>query len=109
MTAPAPQVLDTARLRGEPLGPDHEDEVIQMMLDPRVYRTLWPWSAPPTPDDIRVGLIDKRVHWERYGFGLWLLRDRATGELVGRGGLQYTDAVGGWAVEAAWAIRPERW
>jgi [ribosomal protein S5]-alanine N-acetyltransferase len=48
-------------------------------------------------------------HWERHGFGLWLLRDRATGELVGRGGLQYTDAIGGYAVEAAWAIVPERW
>ena len=32
----------------------------------------------------------------------------ATGEMVGRGGLQYTDAIGGFAVEAAWAIIAER-
>jgi RimJ/RimL family protein N-acetyltransferase len=81
----------------------------ELTLDPRVYRTLWPWSYPPTRADVRSSLADKRGHWERYGFGLWLLRDRATGQLVGRGGLQYTDALGGYAVEAAWAIVPERW
>jgi [ribosomal protein S5]-alanine N-acetyltransferase len=48
-------------------------------------------------------------HWERYGFGLWLLRDRGTGALAGRGGLQHTDAVEGEPVEVAWAVMPARW
>jgi ribosomal-protein-alanine N-acetyltransferase len=105
----APRLLDTRRMRGEPLSSEHEAEISVLTLDPRVYRTLWPWSTPPTPADVRAGLRDKRSHWERHGFGLWLLRDRATGELLGRGGLQYTDAVGGHDVEVAWAIVPERW
>jgi ribosomal-protein-alanine N-acetyltransferase len=105
----APAILETPRLRGEPIGPEHEAEIAELTLDPRVYRTLWPWAYPPTRADVRAGLVDKRDHWERYGFGLWLLRDRATGLMVGRGGLQYTDAIGGFAVEAAWAITPERW
>jgi [ribosomal protein S5]-alanine N-acetyltransferase len=109
MRAQAPTELDTPRMRGEALGPEHQAEMADLTLDARVYRTLWPWSAPPTEADVRASLADKRDHWERHGFGLWLLRDRATGELVGRGGLQYTDAVGGYAVEAAWAIVPERW
>ncbi len=109
MRALAPTLLDTPRMRGEPLAPEHEAELSDLTLDPRVYRTLWPWSYPPTQGDVRSGLIDKRDHWVRHGFGLWLLRDRATGELVGRGGLQYTDAIGGYAVQAAWAIVPERW
>jgi len=107
--ATAPTELDTPRMRGEPLGLEHQAEMADLTLDARVYRTLWPWSYPPTRADVRASLADKRAHWERYGFGLWLLRDRATGELVGRGGLQYTDALGGFAVEAAWAIVPERW
>jgi [ribosomal protein S5]-alanine N-acetyltransferase len=105
----APALLDTPRMSGEPIGPEHEAEIAELTLDPRVYRTLWPWAYPPTRADVRVGLVDKREHWERHGFGLWLLRDRATGLMVGRGGLQYTDAIGGFAVEAAWAIAPERW
>lgn len=109
MRASAPTVLTTPRLQGEPLGPEHEAEIADLTLDPRVYRTLWPWSEPPSREDVRTGLEDKREHWQRHGFGLWLLRDRATGEAVGRGGLQYTDAIGGWHVEAAWAIAPARW
>jgi RimJ/RimL family protein N-acetyltransferase len=105
----APVTLETPRMTGEPLGPEHEAELADLTLDPRVYRTLWPWAYPPTRADVRAGLVDKRDHWERFGFGLWLLRDRASGEMVGRGGLQYTDAIGGFAVEAAWAITPPRW
>jgi ribosomal-protein-alanine N-acetyltransferase len=105
----APTELDTPRMRGEPLGPEHAAEMADLTLDPRVYRTLWPWSGPPTEAHVRASLTDKRDHWRRHGFGLWLLRDRATGERVGRGGLQYTDAIGAHAVEAAWAIVPERW
>jgi RimJ/RimL family protein N-acetyltransferase len=51
----------------------------------------------------------KHEHWERYGFGPWLMRDRATGAVVGRGGLQHTNAVEGRPVEIAWAVAPSRW
>ena len=105
----APAILDTPRMSGEPIGPEHESEVAELILDPRVYRTLWPWASSPTRADVRASLVDKRDHWERHGFGLWLLRDRRTSLMVGRGGLQYTDAIGGFAVEAAWTITPERW
>jgi len=105
----APAILETPRMSGEPIGPEHEAEIAELILDPRVYRTLWPWSHAPTRADARASLVDKRDHWERHGFGLWLLRDRDTGLMVGRGGLQYTDAIGGFAVEAAWTIVPERW
>jgi [ribosomal protein S5]-alanine N-acetyltransferase len=105
----APAILDTPRMSGEPIGPEHEAEIAELILDPRVYRTLWPWSSSPTRADVRSSLVDKRDHWARHGFGLWLLRDRNTGLMVGRGGLQYTDAIGGFAVEAAWTVVPERW
>jgi ribosomal-protein-alanine N-acetyltransferase len=105
----APAILDTPRMSGEPIGPEHEAEIAELILDPRVYRTLWPFPTAPSRVDVQASLVDKRDHWERHGFGLWLLRDRATGLMVGRGGLQYTDAIGGFAVEAAWTIVPERW
>jgi RimJ/RimL family protein N-acetyltransferase len=105
----APATLQTPRMVGEPLGPEHDAELAELTLDPRVYRTLWPWAYAPTRADVHASLIDKRDHWERHGFGLWLLRDRANGQMVGRGGLQFTDAIGGFSVEAAWAIIPRRW
>jgi RimJ/RimL family protein N-acetyltransferase len=103
------ELVHTERLVCERLRPEHAAELTPFLLDPRVGRTLWPRPEPPTTDDVTAGVMAKIDHWERYGFGLWLLRDRETGALVGRGGLQYTYAAGLNDVEAAWAIVPERW
>jgi ribosomal-protein-alanine N-acetyltransferase len=105
----APERLETARLRCERPEPEHQPEIARLWLDPRVYRTLWPWSYPPTEDTVRCSLDENLEHWERHGFGPWLLRDRSDDEFVGRGGLQYTEAGGERAVEIAWAVVPERW
>ncbi len=55
------------------------------------------------------GIQDKLEHWEHYGFGPWLLRDRASGVMVGRGGLQHTFVNDRHEIEVGWAIVPERW
>jgi RimJ/RimL family protein N-acetyltransferase len=102
--------VETPRLICERLEIAHLDEVSVMQRDPRVGR--WLWHDPdqrPTEREIYDELTDKARHWDRYGFGLWLLRDKATGAAVGRGGLQWTYAVELHEVEAAWAIVPERW
>ena len=101
--------VETARMVLERLRLEHADEQLRLLLDPRVYRTLWPAAAPPTERDVTDGLKAKVDHWERHGFGMWLVRDRETGEMVGRGGLQYTYTAGLNDVEAGWAIVPERW
>ena len=101
--------LETARLMCERLRPEHVPEERRLLLDPRVGATLWSRPAPPTQADIADGLAAKADHWDRHGFGLWLLRDRETGAAVGRGGLQYTYTAGLHDVEAAWAIVPDRW
>jgi [ribosomal protein S5]-alanine N-acetyltransferase len=101
--------LHTPRLIAERLIPKHEPLLARLAQDPRVYPTLWPFPYAPTGADVHDGLRRQLNLWERHGFGLWLLRDRATGEFVGRGGLEYTDAPGRLSVEVAWAIVPDRW
>jgi ribosomal-protein-alanine N-acetyltransferase len=101
--------VQTARMVLERLRPEHAPEQLQLLRDPRVTATLWPRTEPPSEADVLDGLTFKLEHWERYGFGMWLLRDRETGEMVGRGGLQYTYTAGLNDVEAGWAIIPERW
>jgi RimJ/RimL family protein N-acetyltransferase len=101
--------VTTSRLLCERLRPEHLDELVPVMLDPRVAQWLWPYPAPPTEADVLAGLQAKVEHWERFGFGMWLVRDRATGATVGRGGLQYTYSPGLDEIEAGWAILPERW
>jgi ribosomal-protein-alanine N-acetyltransferase len=101
--------IETARMIGERYRPEHAPALAALMLDPRVAATLWPGPESPTDADVRRGVSEKMAHWNRYGFGMWLLRDRVTGVVVGRGGLQHTAVTGADEVEVGWAIAPERW
>ncbi len=109
MTAWAPERLDTGRLRCERLTREHADELIPLLQDPRVAATLAASGQPLSEEEIEDRVAGGIEHWERSGFGLWVLRDRATGEVVGRGGLQHTFVAGTDEIEAAWAILPARW
>jgi RimJ/RimL family protein N-acetyltransferase len=88
---------------------EHADEVSRLLRDPRVSRTLWPGAELPSEQQVIESTAEKERHWDRYGFGLWLLRDRTTGEMVGRGGLQWTYVAELDEIEVGWAIVPERW
>ncbi len=101
--------IETAQMVLERLQPAHGEELCRLLLDPAVLRTTWPFAEPPTREEMLRRNLEKVEHWERHGFGLWLARDRATAQMIGRGGLQYTYAPGLNAVEVAWAIVPERW
>lgn len=101
--------VETARMVCERVQPDQAPEHLRLLLDQRVSATLWPRREAPTETEVLDGLAAKVDHWKRHGFGMWLLRDRETGEMVGRGGLQYTYTAGLNEVEAGWAIVPERW
>ena len=94
----------------ERLRMEHLDEVSTLLRDPRVAATGWPGGKPPSPREVITSLQDKERHWERQGFGMWLMRDGATGEMVGRGGLQWTFYVKDLdEVEVGWSVVPERW
>jgi RimJ/RimL family protein N-acetyltransferase len=101
--------VETPRLVCERLRMEHVPEVSRLLRDPRVAQTLWPSAEVPSEQLVIDSTADKERHWSRYGFGMWLLRDRATGEMVGRGGLQWTYVASLNEVEAGWAIVPERW
>ena len=101
--------VQTARMILERLRLEHLEQERRLLLDPRIGATLWGRPNAPTAAEIVNGLSAKVDHWERRGFGLWILRDRETHEFVGRGGLQHTYTAGLHDVEAAWAIVPERW
>jgi [ribosomal protein S5]-alanine N-acetyltransferase len=101
--------VQTERMVGERLRADHAAELVTLLQDPRVWPTLWAADRAPSEREVEVWLEGALEHWERHGFGLWLLCDRISGEMMGRGGLEYTTASGALEVEVAWAIVPERW
>jgi [ribosomal protein S5]-alanine N-acetyltransferase len=94
---------------GERIRLEHGPELEGLLMDARVTPTLWARDEPITADDVAAGLREKLRHWDTHGFGYWCWRDRESGEMVGRGGPQWTYASGLEEVEIGWMIIPERW
>ena len=99
-------IVETERLRAEPVAAEHAEELRALLEDPRVGATL---GGVLTPAQVRGSAEAMAEHWARHGFGYWVWRDRATGELVGRGGLHHTHVGGRDEVEVGWAVMADRW
>jgi ribosomal-protein-alanine N-acetyltransferase len=109
LNGPALQRVETERMVASRLSEADLPELLRLVRDPRVSKTLSLTGEPPDEHEVRAGLIEGIGHWELHGFGLWLLHNRIGGRLVGRGGLQHTFVTGQDEVEVAWAIVPELW
>jgi RimJ/RimL family protein N-acetyltransferase len=101
--------VQTVRLVCERLRPEHLPELFRLAGDPRVAAWKRSDGRPPSKRDVADSLAAKLAHWQRHGFGQWLLRDRLTRVTVGQGGLQHTRVGGQDEVEVGYAIVPERW
>jgi ribosomal-protein-alanine N-acetyltransferase len=48
-------------------------------------------------------------HWADHGFGMWMLRDRASSTMIGRAILRHLDVEGVDEVEVGYGFMPEYW
>lgn len=78
----------------------------RMFTDPRVMATLGGLRDEP---DLQA-LIDRLfAHWVTHGFGLWIARDRVSGEFLGRGGLRVMMIGGRPEIELGYGFVPDAW
>lgn len=98
--------IRTPRLRLCRMREDDLDDVTRMHLDPRVMATL---GGVRSPEETREWLAQKQEHWRQHGFGLWLARDRQTGQFAGRGGLQHVEIDGRDEIEVGYCFLAEYW
>jgi RimJ/RimL family protein N-acetyltransferase len=121
MPAP-PGTRRTARLRLEPVGPEHASDLWRLHQDEAV--AAW-WGGPWSLEDAHGYAATMARAWAADGAGKWVAYDLGTGELVGRGGLsrlaadqaatrQIASALGdgGWVrdrLEVGWTVRAALW
>src|SRR3954449_10088157 len=123
----APEVVTTARMRGERLGPRHLDAVAPMLADPRVGATMGGvlgreqvaeqlagvgggWGGGGLGrEQVAEQLAELDGKWERDGFGYYMWFETATGAPVARGGLSRAEFDGRPEVELGWLVTPARW
>lgn len=99
-------VASTSRLDAVALGPAQLDALAPVMADPQVAATMGgPWSR----DDVAGWLQVNAAHQRAHGFAYAAWFERATGELVGRGGLHHVVVGARAEVEVGWLVVPGRW
>lgn len=82
MVAP---ILRTARLTLGPHAPADLDGLAAMWADPAVYAMIG--GRPRSREEVWVRLLRSVGQWALFGYGAWVVRDRASGGLVGEVGL----------------------
>ena len=100
----------TERLIAERPSEDHLEFLIGLNANPEVARWQWPGElgGPRTAAQARGLLEEKIAHWEDHGFGQWIWRERASGDLIGRIGPQWTTWPGELVVEVGWSVATEK-
>ncbi len=101
--------LNTRRLIGKPAGPDDFADIRRLHSDPRVTATLSADGKTFSEAQSRAFLARAAEHWESYGFGLWIFRERDGDDFVGYGGIKHAIVEGLDEIELAYAIRSECW
>lgn len=101
-----PLSFETERLRAERLLPEHRGEIHRMHQDSRGMALLGGVrDAAQT-----AAYMEKNLrHWDQFGFGTWILRDRADESVAGRAVLRHLmiDEVD--EIEVGYGFHPHQW
>lgn len=98
--------FSTARLDAERLTADHWDDLRLMDQDPRFMAEL---GGIRDAAGTAAYLERNLAHWAAHGFGLWMLRDRETGSMIGRAVLRHLEVDGVDEVETGYGFLPAFW
>jgi RimJ/RimL family protein N-acetyltransferase len=82
------------------------DALARWNADPAFMRHMG--RGPLTREESASAFARYERHWQEHGFGLLAVADKATGELIGRSGVQYHRA---WPhdPEVGWGFDPRWW
>lgn len=106
LVAKAVRTRITDRLRLEPVGAEHADDLWRLHHDEAV--AAW-HGGRYTFDAAYRRAAGGRRSWDSEGFDKWMAYDRVAGELIGRGGLSRTELAGQTRLEMGWTVRSDRW
>jgi [ribosomal protein S5]-alanine N-acetyltransferase len=96
----------TARLDAERLTANHWDDLRRMDQDARFMAEL---GGVRDAAGTLAYLERNMAHWAAHGFGLWILRARDTGAVIGRAVLRHLDVDGTDEIETGYGFLPDLW
>ena len=102
MLAGMPAPLPTPRLAFREMTPDDLDDLAALLGDPEVMRY---YPHPKSRDEALAWIAWNQRLYRAYGFGLWLLTLRDSGEFVGDCGLTPQQVDGAAEIELGYHVR----
>lgn len=99
-------MICTERLALREMAPEDFGALHAVFSDPEAMRH---YPAPFDEARTRRWIEWNRENYARYGFGLWAVTFRATGEVIGDCGLTLQDIDGETLPEIGWHIRRDLW
>lgn len=96
----------TPRLLAERLRPDHLGDIRNMDQNELFMAKL---GGVRDEAASKQYLQRNLAHWSEHGFGLWVLRDRPTGTVIGRAVLRHLQVEGNDEIEVGYGFMPDYW
>jgi RimJ/RimL family protein N-acetyltransferase len=100
-------ILETSRLRLEPMSDVHFDGLLALNSDPDVMRYIT--GKPDTAEDTHAMIKRVKERWALHGFSWWSFIEKETGELIGAGCIQPLGHDPANPHEAGWRLRKDKW
>ena len=98
--------IETEHLVGTRIQQDDLGVLYRMFTNEEVMYTLGGTRTFRETQEIHKNMMD---HWEKFGYGIYIFRDKNTDEFVGRGGLKKVSLEGKDEIEAIYALMPTYW
>lgn len=100
------KIMETPRLLMREMDQDDFDDLCALLQDRAV---MYAYEHDFTPADVQDWLQRQLDRYERYGFGLWALILKETGEFIGQAGLTMQDAAGEEVLEIGYLLKHAFW
>ena len=101
-----PSMIKTKRLVAFPLSALDSQELRLMDCDSQVMATL---GGVRSEEETQRWLGENLDHWDRNGFGIWVFRDAADGQVTGRAGLRRVEIEDEAEIELGYALASKFW
>lgn len=99
-------ILETPRLLMREMTQEDYGDLCTLLQDRAV---MYAYEHDFTPEDVQEWLQRQLDRYERYGFGLWALILKETGEFIGQAGLTMQDAAGEEVLEIGYLLKHAFW
>ena len=99
-------ILETERLALRQLEETDFDALAAILQDPQV---MYAYEHAFSDGEVRQWLDRQLERYARYGFGLWAVIEKATGQLIGQCGVTMQDANGLEVPEVGYHLRRDKW